>query len=118
MNILKPLSLIAIACCLSGCVWKSFGREVASIESCNEYDQSKINIEAVISTAEQLKIEGKLSSKEFIEIDQDAGLYSKRIKDLCNFFVHERITYEQYQLGMSKANEDYTKIRDLVFSKK
>lgn len=85
-----------------------------SSSACTEYDQAQRNAEATISFAKQLKIEGKLSSEQLIEVDQEAGLYSKRMRDLCVFLQQSKISYAEYESGISKANEDYRKIRELL----
>ena len=91
---------------------------VASIESCSEYSQAKVNVEVLVRAAKELQVSGKLTSEELIDIDQDAGLYSKRMKDLCNFFINERITFQEYQDGVNSANSDYEKLRTQVLNNK
>ena len=86
-------------------------------QPCTEYDQSKKNAEAVVSLANKLKVEGKINDQELIRIDQDAGLYSKRIRDLCSFLQTKKITYPEYEDGIQKASEDYQKLRQLVLEK-
>lgn len=85
-------------------------------QACSEYDQAKRNVETTLSFANQLKIEGKLLSQELIKVDQDAGLYSKRLRDLCVFLQEQRISYQEYDSGVTKANEDYRTIREFLSS--
>lgn len=84
--------------------------------ACSEYEQAKQNAEATVSLAKQLTIQGKLTSQELINVDQEAGLYSKRLRDLCVFLEEKRITYQEYDSGVTKANQDYQKLRELVNS--
>jgi hypothetical protein len=81
-----------------------------------EFDQSKRNAEATVSLANQLKVEGKLTSQELIKVDQEAGLYSKRLRDLCVFLESKRISFEEYDAGVTKANHDYQQIREFLTS--
>jgi hypothetical protein len=85
-------------------------------QACTEFEQAKRNAEATVSLATQLKVEGKLTTQELLKVDQDAALYSKRLRDLCVFLQSSKISYSEYDNGVAKANQDYQKLRELVNS--
>lgn len=84
------------------------------VEKCTEYEQATTNANFVVAAAKKLEARAEITHTKLIEIDQDAGLYSARVKQLCDFFIHNRITYSEYQDGVGKANTDYTNLRKLV----
>ncbi len=81
---------------------------------CKEYEQAKAEVGVTFQTASQLKVEGKVTQAELTKIDQDGALYSKRLHDLCNFLQQEKISFVQYEHGVSQAAADYQKIMELV----
>lgn len=79
--------------------------------SCTEFKQAERNASLTVDIARKYKAEGKIDSKKLIEVDQDAAIYAKRIKDLCTFFEADKIKFPEYQAGLSQANNDYERIR-------
>lgn len=49
-------------------------------------------------------------------VDQEAGIYSQRVKQLCDFFRAGDISFEQYQDGVDRAEQSYREIRSGLFS--
>lgn len=85
-------------------------------QACSEFEQAKRNAEATVSFAKQLMVEGKITTEQLLKVDQDAALYSKRLRDLCVFLQSSKISYAEYDDGVTKANQDYQKLKELVNS--
>lgn len=84
---------------------------VASDPRCTEYKQAERNASSTIAMAKNLQAEGKIDSMKLMKVDQDAALYSDRIKDLCHLFENGKLTQEQYREGLEEANQDYRGLR-------
>ncbi len=56
-------------------------------DGCDGYEQTNKNIEGLISYAEELKAEGKISEEKLIEVDQEAGIYSQNLTSACRFLL-------------------------------
>jgi hypothetical protein len=85
-------------------------------EECTEYEQVVANAEFIVAAATELEAKAKITHTQLMQIDQDAGMYSARVKQLCDFFIHDRIKYNQYLDGVQKADKDYAKLRLAVLT--
>ena len=111
---IKNIILFAFVLPISGCAWTSFGTRVASFENCEAYKQVSKNIEADLDTAKQLKVTGKITNNQLIQVDQEAGILSAEMKELCSFFISDRIDFEQYESGKANAYNRYAQYRKQI----
>lgn len=110
------MALSLDACTLTSSIFKIeiFSIFFKTTPSCSEYTQAETNASFIIDAAKKLEVSGKITHFKLMEIDQDAGLYSSRMKQLCDFFTAGTITHAQYSDGIDKASRDYIKLRTLV----
>ncbi len=90
---------------------------VGIVSCANEYDQFAKNVEGTVSLAKKLEVEGRVTSQELIQIDQDAALLSARYNNACNFFIHHRITFQEYRQEVDKAHAEYANLRKFVLER-
>lgn len=116
----KVAILLLATVMLNGCATTIANHRLGGVysTSCGGYEQSTSNIEATLKLAEELHAEGKMTKTELITVDQESGLYSQKLSNLCSFFRAGDITFEQYQDGVEKADQKYREIRALVLGKK
>jgi len=91
---------------------------VGIVSCAHEYDQFAKNIEGTLSLAKKLEVEGRVTSQELIQIDQDGALLSARYKNACNFFIHHRISFQEYRQEVDKAHAEYANLRKFVLERK
>ena len=116
MNLAICLPIILMVLVTTGCEnFQSYvGDFIIGWNTCEEYDQYSKDYQFLVKAAEQLKIEGKITSEELIKIDQDAALNSKEFKTACTAFYRKLITWDQYQAAVAKAHARYIESRKLV----
>jgi hypothetical protein len=115
---LSLISIFVLPFILSGCFWKSFGYDFISLSKCdNTYAQTAKEASVVVNSAKQLEVQGKLTQKELIKVDQDAGMFSQRISTACMFFMNDKITLAEYTKMTEDAKNDYLAAKQLVASK-
>lgn len=90
---------------------------VGIVSCAAEYDQFSRNIESTVSLAKKLEMEARITSKEAIQIDQDAALLSARYNNACNFFIHRRISFSEYRQEIDKAHTEYVNLRKFLLEK-
>ena len=65
----------------------------------------------------QFVAQGKMNEGEFIKVDQEAGLYSSQIKQACDAFINDKISWDQYQRAVDKAYAKYIQLRKLILDR-
>ena len=113
--------LTAAILALTGCALMAMsvggGRVGGLYETrCPGYEQVASNRQALFEYAQKLKLEGKISEEKLIAVDQEAGIYSQRLKQLCDFFRAGDINFDQYQTGVERAEKSYREVRETLFA--
>lgn len=114
---LLPVAILGLEAC-APMAMSAGGQRVGGIYDtrCPGYEQVASNRQSLLEYAQKLKLDGKISEDKLIAVDQEAGIYSQRLKQLCDFFRAGDINFDQYQAGVERAEKSYREVRQQLLS--